>query len=230
MASSSLFIAEEKLFFQHSAVSRPDSPTKTGSSIHDILPSQLPQDEGKLTKFTDADCSRDTFVINVNGTQLLIRKRPFLEEFLKEAAERFELIAYTAGSAEYANLVLDTLDPYGKYFRHRLYRQHCTYKCGENFVKDLRVVNRSLSRTVLVDNNAHSFLMQLGNGIPIASFINDVSDKALVTLFHFLLLLDPERDVRHSLSKIFRLEVMLGELARTSISLARSHIMAASTH
>ena len=38
------------------------------------------------------------------------------------------------------------------------------------YTKDLRVINRDLSKMVLVDNSAASFLCQPDNSIPILSF------------------------------------------------------------
>lgn len=204
------------------------------------LPAQLPHDSGKLTVVLDIDetlvhtelvsangiqiqpipedaaTSEDVFFMNVQSLKLLVRKRPFLDHFLREAAKRFELIAFTAGAEDYATPLLDHLDPDGTIFRHRLFRQHCINRDGVSFVKDLRVINRSLKRTVLVDNNAHSFFYQLENGIPIASFFNDHTDKALVTLFHFLESLDVVEDVRYVLTKVFGLGAAFGSVAQSS--------------
>jgi CTD small phosphatase-like protein 2 len=70
----------------------------------------------------------------------------------------------------YADLIIDQIDPEKKYFKHRLYRQHC-YNTGEVFVKDLRIVqDRSLDEIILVDNSILSFAFQINNGVPICSF------------------------------------------------------------
>lgn len=214
-------------------------PNKRIVSSADVcveLPSQLAHDEGKLTVVLDVDetlihaelvqlenlsdsaNTADTFHIFVQGMALRVRKRPFLDEFLREASKRFELIAFTAGAEEYARPLLDYLDPTGTIFRHRLFRQHCYQKDGANFVKDLRVLNRPLHRTVLVDNNAHSFFLQLENGIPIASFFDDVTDKALVTLYHFLESLQHVHDVRFVLEKVFNLGAAFGNVARSQLA------------
>jgi TFIIF-interacting CTD phosphatase-like protein len=86
---------------------------------------------------------------------------------LEQASQHFELVCFTAGIEEYASVLMDKIDPDGKFFKHRLYRTHCV-AVGGSFVKDLTVINRELSRCVLVDNNAFSFLFQLGNGIPVS--------------------------------------------------------------
>jgi len=193
------------------------------------LPVQLPQDSGKLTVVLDIDetlihtelvnsefidpseDSESVFYLKVDGYLLKVTKRPFLDEFLQIASKQFELIAFTAGVEDYATLLLDHLDPHHTIFRHRLFRQHCILRYGNNFIKDLRVVNRDLRRTVLVDNNANSFLFQPSNGVPIASFFNDLSDKALIYLSHFLNRVDEADDVRPVLSNAFNMEGMLKE-------------------
>lgn len=64
---------------------------------------------------------------------------------------------FTAAEQGYADLILDRIDPERKYFKERLYRQHC-FKVGEVYVKDLRIIDdRSLEDTVIVDNSILSF-------------------------------------------------------------------------
>lgn len=69
----------------------------------------------------------------------------------------FEIIVFTASNACYANVVLDYLDPQNQYIQHRLFRESCVQTADGIFVKDLRVLNRDLSETVLIDNSAISF-------------------------------------------------------------------------
>jgi len=206
--------------------------SQSGELANFLLPPQSEQDQGKLTvvldidetlvhteflpehimltpekiEFFNANCNSQFFCVFVTGRAALVRKRPFLREFLQEASKRYELITFTAGSEEYANAVLDRLDPNGSIFRHRLFRQHC---CANGLVKDLRILNRNLQRTVMVDNSHFSFLFQLGNGIPIESFYDDSADKALIMLHDFLDALRNEEDVRSSLRSIFKLETKL---------------------
>ena len=40
-------------------------------------------------------------------------------------SEIFEIVIFTASRQDYADAVVDKLDPSGKLIDHRLYRQHC---------------------------------------------------------------------------------------------------------
>lgn len=54
-----------------------------------------------------------------------MRLRPFLLHALEKLSEMYEMIVFTAGMQEYADHILDKIDPENKYFARRLYRQDC---------------------------------------------------------------------------------------------------------
>ena len=58
------------------------------------------------------------------GGQFLVR--PYAEQFLVEMAEMYEIVIFTAAVQEYADWILDQIDPNGV-ISHRLYRQHTSY-------------------------------------------------------------------------------------------------------
>ena len=91
----------------------------------------------------------------------------------------------------------------GEYFHHRLYRESCLAVEG-NFLKDLTVLDRDLSKTVLVDNSPHAFGYQIDNGIPIESWFDDPTDTELLKLERFMRSLQGKDDVRDVVRKQFR--------------------------
>ena len=76
---------------------------------------------------------------------------------------------FTASHEAYADAVIDYLDPKKELVQHRLYRRHCDYIYEGYYVKDLRLLNRDLSRMVFVDNAAYSYAFQVDNGSPAQS-------------------------------------------------------------
>jgi len=139
--------------------------------------------------------------------------RPGVVNFLKAAKENFEICVFTASKQEYADAVLNYLDPENNIFRHRLYRQHCICIKNKVFVKDLRIlVNRKLEDIIMVDNSLYSFTNQISNGVLINSFYNDRNDNELLNLLNYLqLYLLSASDVRIVNEKFFNFKMILEE-------------------
>ena len=133
-----------------------------------------------------------------------IHIRPGLEIFLEVLKEFYEIIIFTVGTREYANIILDLIEKKNhiKYFDGRLYREHAT-KIGNKYIKDLSKIGRDLSRTLIVDNNPHSFKFQHENGILISSYFGEKNnDRALIELQKVLLKIYKEKgDVRELITK-----------------------------
>ena len=76
-----------------------------------------------------------------------------------------------------------------------MFRESCLSVEG-NFLKDLTVLGRDLSKTVLVDNSPHAFGYQVDNGIPIESWFDCRNDTELLKLETFCRELQNVPDVR----------------------------------
>ncbi|TVU42395.1 hypothetical protein EJB05_08797, partial [Eragrostis curvula] len=150
----------------------PPPPAVRAQSAAALLPP--PTTPGRRTLFLDLDetlihahtaspppAGYDFAVRPVFGGRSVtfyITKRPGVDAFLRAAAERFEVVAFTAGLPEYASLVLDGLDPDGDLFAHRLYRGACrdVDGCSGRLVKDLAATGRALDSVLIVDDNPNS--------------------------------------------------------------------------
>merc|ERR1712070_289544 len=137
------------------------------------------------------------------GYQVYVRKRPYLLEFLTRVSTSFEVVVFTASQRVYADKLLHYLDPQQTLFEHRLFREACLPVQG-NYVKDLTVLNRDLSRCILVDNSPYAYGYQIDNGIPIVSWYDQEDDEELVKLIPFLETLKDLQDVRPLIRSTFQ--------------------------
>jgi CTD small phosphatase-like protein 2 len=67
------------------------------------------------------------------------------------------VVIFTASQKVYANALLDLLDPAGNLMHHRLFREACLFVQG-NFLKDLSVLDRDLSKVRVLCTSNFPFL------------------------------------------------------------------------
>jgi RNA polymerase II subunit A small phosphatase-like protein len=94
--------------------------------------------------------------LNLDGRMhsLYVGKRPGVDMFLAQVAEKFEVVIFTASLAivlpnQYANPLIDKLD-ISSVVSYRLFRESCVMARG-CYVKDLSNIGRDLSQVLLVD-------------------------------------------------------------------------------
>ena len=158
----------------------------------------------KYTLVLDLD---ETLVHYISDEELdnnsaYIQIRPGAEDFIKDLSEFYEIIIFTAAQQNYADLVIDALDP-DKVISYRLYRQHTIYFENVN-IKDLDKLGRDLKQVIIIDNSKENYSFQPKNGLNIADFEGNEYDEELEYLKDYLIKLikkNPD-DVRYYLKDI----------------------------
>ncbi|KAG5533515.1 hypothetical protein RHGRI_027633 [Rhododendron griersonianum] len=133
-------------------------------------------------------------------------ERPGLRDFLEQLSGFADLVLFTAGLEGYARPLVDRIDVENRFYR-RLYRPSTSSTEYREHVKDLSCLSKDLCRTVIVDNNPFSFLLQPMNGIPCIPFSagQPHDDQLLEVLLPLLKHLSQQNDVRPVLYEKFHM-------------------------
>ena len=138
-----------------------------------------------------------------------VYKRPHLDAFLREISTRFkEVHIFTTGAQDYADAILDRLDPHGTIFAGRWYRESCD---PYNMIKDPTTLavwgdhHMNEKRFVQVDDLPEYLLNHPHNAIIVPKFYNSDAqckhEKVLPNLLKVLLEVDGLPDVRSYFKK-----------------------------
>jgi len=164
------------------------------------LPPQTVEDRGKLTIVLDMDetllhttfltpftthLSFDFVVEYSPDHKRGVTLRPFLLQFIEQGSKCFEFIVFTAGLKEYADPILDHIDPSHTYIKHRLYRE-ATTKLKNTHVKPVEYLNRDIKKVILVDNTIWNLLASPDNSILIPNFYTNRQDVQIHALANLL--------------------------------------------
>ena len=143
--------------------------------------------------------------------------RPFLEPFLEQMSLFYNLIIFTASLKDYADPILNYIDPDNLFFKKRYYREHTINNLNSN-LKDLSILNLDLSKVIIVDNIPENFERQKKNGIFIKSWYSDEKDTALQELIPFLrnIVQREVKDVRDFLEE--HRQQMINHIQRGSVT------------
>ena len=154
-----------------------------------------------------------SFSFPFGDTEIHVRLRPYLSDCLEKLSQLYEIVVFTAGVQDYADPILDVIDPEKTIFKTRMYRTSCI-KADQFFIKDLDIIlDRDKKDVIIVDNSILSFAFDLANGVPINSFIGDEEDdKDLLYLVSFLEEAFYQSDVRIPCEEAFRLQYLLSTI------------------
>ena len=134
--------------------------------------------------------------------------RPHLMDFLNEMKKYFDLAIFTAAVKEYADTILEYIDPKNEIFKFRLYRDACIPVGNNIYVKDLRILkNFDPKNIILMDNSLYSFMNQPSNGLIVNSFLMDYKDNQLLSAKQYLINhIAKSHDVRKINNKWFKFD------------------------
>mmetsp|Transcript_2345 Transcript_2345/g.3070 ORF Transcript_2345/g.3070 Transcript_2345/m.3070 type:complete len:338 (-) Transcript_2345:1061-2074(-) len=156
-----------------------------------------------------ADVYLDILLPNGKTANTGFNIRPYWKEMMNEIQDDWEVVVFTASCKNYADSILDYLDPENMYFQHRFYRETCWLTPGGVYIKDLRVFHQwDLSNIILVDNAVYSFAHQLDNGIPIFPYYKGKDDEQLLYLKEYLKSI-VNKDIITELKKTFKMREIL---------------------
>lgn len=167
-------------------------------SEHDLESKNLNQFDA-IIKFKDSTSDLEHYY------QVGIFIRNGVQKFLQILSRYFTIGIFTASDKDYADAIIQHLDPNNDMIQFCLYRENCINMYDVINIKDLRIIKGiDLKKTVLIDNNMYSFAVQLSNGILINSFYGDKNDVELFDVLNYLMeYILPADDVREVNEKIF---------------------------
>lgn len=125
---------------------------------------------------------------------IYVYKRPYLDDFLKEMNQYYELAIWSSGSKEYVETIVDRIIPEGIVLRFVWSRERCTLKRDIEldqyfFLKNLKKVKKlgfELEKILIVDNTPSKVSLNYGNAIYPLDYEGDESDQELLYLSQYL--------------------------------------------
>jgi len=98
---------------------------------------------------------------------------------LNELSTFAEICIFTAGTKEYAETIIDLLDPF--HIIKRFYRDSTILTNGI-YTKPLNIIKPGMDNIVLIDNLIENMQCNPEHGIVVKGFYGDMSDNSLIKL------------------------------------------------
>ena len=118
----------------------------------------------------------ETITHNTPANYFLVR--PGTINFLTEISKYYEIIIFTSAHQNYADNILNRLDPEKKFISFRFYKQH-TYVEENKIVKNIKNLGRDLKKIIFIDNIKYVAKYSMENIYQIKTWIDDVFDNEL---------------------------------------------------
>ena len=127
-------------------------------------------------------------------------KRPGLDYFLGYLSQYYEIVIFSRSSMAFAENTVAKLDPYHAFISYSLFKEVCRSKDGK-LIKDLSLLNRDLSKVIIIDPDQDCYSMQPENALPVEKWTG-AKDDGLIKLIPFLeyLATSHTKDVRETLA------------------------------
>ena len=133
-----------------------------------------------------------------------VYKRPFLDQFLKEASKHFSLAIWSSAGDEYVAEVVRNIKPPEIELFAVWGRSKCSQKRDRTFdtfyfekrLDKFKKRGFPLERILIVDDTAEKAACNYGNAIYIKEYKGDPQDNELLTLLDYLITLKPIDNVR----------------------------------
>lgn len=155
----------------------------------------------------------DELLIEVGSREFVVYLRPGVNKFLKSISKLYKIILYTAAQKEYAEKVLNILDPDKNIVFDLFTRENCVRSKGGGFTKDIRILEGvDINSVFFIDNFAGNLINQPDNAIIVLGFEDDFEDCQLKRLRQYLEWLSRRSNPLESNAKYWR----LNQIARQS--------------
>ena len=123
-----------------------------------------------------------------------IYKRPYVEQFLPQVAQYFELAVWSSASCDYVEIIAKQLARVGIEWQFVWSRKKCTHRYDyeqmeASPIKDLRKVKKlgyDLEQVLIVDDTPAKVVRNYGNAIYVRAFEGNQDDNELEILVKYL--------------------------------------------